>query len=170
MYLIKMLMKIFILIVLSVYLLTFCTNGKSTKSSVVKKQFVQDSSNFTVIPLDKANVFNRNYKSTILSEGDLLTIDSLLKIFIADDRGKLAEDKVGHPKINFSEKKYLRQYVPGISPDHEKKVWVNCFCTNDFPNWHNEIVLVKDGGSCFFNLVINLTKRSYSFFIVNREA
>ena len=106
---------------------------------------------------------------TTLSKAELHILDSLITVFVADFEGKLAEDKVGHEKIDLSAKKYYRQYVPSIT-DGEKKVWANFFCGKPSPNWRTEILSTKDGGNCFFNLTINLTRKSYSFFMVNGEA
>ena len=39
----------------------------------------------------------------------------------------------------------------------EKEVWINGFCNTWDKNWKTEIILVHDGGNCYFNLKINLT-------------
>ncbi len=53
----------------------------------------------------------------------------------------------------------------------EKEVWVNCFCSVQYMDyWKKQVVFVKDGGNCFFNVKINITKKSFSDFEVNGEA
>jgi hypothetical protein len=149
-----------------------CLSKRSTESSEVKNSFVHDTTDVIVMPLDSIGfgIFDKNHKPTNLSIAELLILDSLLKTFIADYEGALSEDKVGHSKIDFLARKYKRQYVPAITSNGEKKVWVNCFCGNTYRNWRSQIISVDDGGSCFFNLIINLTRKSYSVFIVNGEA
>ncbi|WP_375562126.1 hypothetical protein ACE193_06135 [Bernardetia sp. OM2101] len=65
---------------------------------------------------------------------------------------------------------YYRQYIVVKNKLGEKEVWINCFCRNTESNWRQEIVQVKDGGSCYFNLKINLSKKQHYNFRVNGEA
>jgi hypothetical protein len=68
---------------------------------------------------------------------------------------------------------YKRQYVSFIDKEGHKKVWINCFCwtTNDeYSDWKKSVVMVDDGGSCYFNLIIDLTDNSFSDFEVNATA
>lgn len=66
-------------------------------------------------------------------------------------------------------KRYDRQYIAVFNSNGEKEVWVNCFCVISSNYWKKHIRLVKDGGNCYFNLKINLTKKSYYDFGVNGE-
>lgn len=77
-----------------------------------------------------------------------------------------------YSKIHFiiDLKRYNQQFVAVINKLGEKEVWVNCFCITSSNNWKREIFQVKDGGNCFFNLKINLTKKTYYDLSVNREA
>lgn len=62
-----------------------------------------------------------------------------------------------------------RQYIPVINDKNEKEIWINLFCTNynEYPYWKETVILVIDGGNCYFNLKINLTKKTYSDFKMN---
>jgi|WetSurMetagenome_2_1015567.scaffolds.fasta_scaffold305149_1 hypothetical protein len=62
--------------------------------------------------------------------------------------------------------KYYMQLVPVIF-QKEKVVLVNCFCDPMGTNWKTDLVMVKDGGKCYFTVKINLTKKSYYDFFVN---
>jgi hypothetical protein len=65
-------------------------------------------------------------------------------------------------------KRYYRQYVVVYNKRGEKEVWVNCFCNIQSPgNWREKAVIVMGGGNCFFNVRINLTRKSFSDFMVN---
>jgi hypothetical protein len=76
----------------------------------------------------------------------------------------------GIKNIDTSYFHYERQYIPFTNKDGRKKVWINCFCSNfgnDYVDWKKSIVLVSDGGSCFFNVIINLSDHSFSNLSVN---
>ena len=67
------------------------------------------------------------------------------------------KNRLGYTKIE-----YRRQYYAGIDKKGDKVVWVNFFCVYEYVKWRTVPVMVKDGGSCFFNLMINLkTKKVY---------
>ena len=71
---------------------------------------------------------------------------------------------------NMSSLHYRRQYVPYIDKKGHRCVWINCFCSdygNDYADWKRSIILVEDGGSCYLNLIIDLTDMSYSNFEIN---
>ena len=61
---------------------------------------------------------------------------------------------------------YKVQLVPYLNGKNQKCVWVNCFC-DEIEYWKKDIVLVDDGGTCYFNLKINLDKGKYFDFAVN---
>jgi hypothetical protein len=53
---------------------------------------------------------------------------------------------------------YLRQYVAVITEKGEREVWVNLICGAP-EYWRRASVIVDDGGKCFVQLFINLTRR-----------
>ncbi|NCD70341.1 hypothetical protein [Mucilaginibacter agri] len=65
---------------------------------------------------------------------------------------------------------YYRQYIPAINANGEKEVFVNCFCDAMGSDWQTSIVIVRDGGSCFFQFKINLKTKRIRDFYVNGEA
>lgn len=67
-------------------------------------------------------------------------------------------------------KRYDRQFVAVFTKKGEKEVWINCFCWTSSNNWKKEIYRIDDGGNCFFNLKINLTKKTYYNFRINGTA
>jgi hypothetical protein len=68
------------------------------------------------------------------------------------------------------EKSYKKQLVAVTNKDGDKEVWVNCFCDTLNKNWRKEILLVQDGGRCYFNFKINLTQNKCYHLIVNGES
>ena len=68
-------------------------------------------------------------------------------------------------------RKYKVQYIPFITSNGRKKVFVNAFCDYnlnfDLLEWKKHLIQVYDGGSCFFHLIINLTDKKYEEFHTN---
>ncbi|MGZ3777637.1 MAG: hypothetical protein ACXVI9_08550 [Mucilaginibacter sp.] len=68
-------------------------------------------------------------------------------------------------------RKYYKQFLAVINTKGEKIIWANCFCSiNNFPYWKKSSVLVMDGGICYFNLKINLTKGTTYELMINGDA
>ena len=130
-----------------------------------------DTSIIAILSIDTAYVWLfKNTTSINLVNKDLQTIDRLLSDCIN------AHNKKQDTTKKFSEfielKNYRRQYVPFINSKGEKKVYVNCFCTSVgyFISWKKMMRIVDDGGSCFFNVIINLITLEYEQLFVNGSA
>ncbi len=78
---------------------------------------------------------------------------------------------------------YYRQYVFFSKTNGDSMVYVNGFCELlkqpvDSCNtiiwkpidWKKTIVIVEDGGDCYWRILINLTKKNFDFFMINGEA
>lgn len=78
---------------------------------------------------------------------------------------------------------YYRQYVGFLNATGERMVWVNALCeikegmvekNGEFflePwQWKEELIIVEDGGHCFWNILINLDKYEYFQFFINGVA
>ena len=65
--------------------------------------------------------------------------------------------------------KYKFQIVSATNAEQETIVWVNALCDAN-QSWRRQIIRVADGGTCYFNLYLNLTKGNYVRFLVNGEA
>ena len=116
-------------------------------------------------------VFPDGYKKTTLSKKEIKQIELILKQCIeernAAARIEYKSDFTRYP-IDYIIvlPKYTRQYVAAISPDGEKIVWVNCFC-HSYNAFRDEILCTEDGGECYFNVKINLSKKTYYDLRVN---
>ena len=55
---------------------------------------------------------------------------------------------------------YQRQYVPVLTTENEKLVYVNCFCSAH-DEWRKELIEANDMGKCYFQLMVDLTKNKY---------
>jgi hypothetical protein len=80
-------------------------------------------------------------------------------------------------------KKYYRQYVFYIDSQNDSIVHINAFCeVLERPvdsagtwiirpyDWKNYLIIMRDGGDCYWSIKINLTKNTYFNFMVNGEA
>lgn len=91
-------------------------------------------------------------KAYLLTNADVRAINKIFQLLVISNR------------IDTNYYHYKRQYVPFIDKSGKRKVWVNCFCTGsyEFKNWKKNIVLVDDGGRCYFNVILNVTDGTYS--------
>jgi len=144
------------------------SNLNSITDTIPKIQFHLDTSIIAILPVDKTITWLfKDAKAMDLTDQDLSKVDQLLPSCINTHNAKQDSTKRFSEFIDL--KKYKRQYIPFIDSNGEKKVYVNCFCILDwsFDYWKKTLVQVDDGGSCFFQLVINLTKLNYEQFLTN---
>ena len=167
-------------------LLTLCgcgqnSNSKKTDDINVSKQSStdtlhntegwSDTSVIAILPIDTSyHWLFENTKPLNLTEKDLQTADNILANCIIIHNAKQDTTRQFSEYIDL--KKYKRQYIPLVNSKGEKKVYINCFCISDwgFDNWKKSLVQVDDGGSCFFQLIINLTTLEYEKFGTNGYA
>ena len=133
-----------------------------------------DTSTTAVIPHEEVSglVFN-NFKNSNLTPKDLIQIEKILNKCILENQSYLkginSQESTKMPSHNIELKNYKRQYVAVLNDKGEKEVWINCFCMHWDKYWKKEIVLTKGGGSCFFNLKINLSNGKYYDLKVNSD-
>lgn len=141
-----------------------------------------DTSIISIFPYDSSYywIFKQGRPADLMP-GDLDTIEILL-VDCIDQFNSVQEKRFQKMKAEFPDlnlprqnfiielKKYKRQYMPVINNRGEKEVWINCLCETRNTDWQKNLIMVKDGGNCFFNLKINLTTGRYYDFRVNGEA
>jgi hypothetical protein len=134
-------------------------NNKEIESASIDSLLFHgfDTTRFAIIRYDSTyySVFN-NDKPAKFTVTDFLLAESILKSAVIEN--------------NIDLKRYKRQYVAVINNKGEKEIWINFFCNDWYMDWKKEIIIVKDGGDCFFNLKINLTTRKYYDLMINGEA
>jgi|CryBogDrversion2_1035201.scaffolds.fasta_scaffold54470_2 hypothetical protein len=166
-----------------ILLLTGCGQFDSNKSQVYEsKGYFYDTSIIVILPLtENLNQFDKKCKEVMLNREDIKNIDSLLIKCISDynvnsekdfERINSQRPELKIEKSNFiiDLKKYKRQYLAVLNPKGEKEVWINCGCDFSGENWKYSIIYVEDGGNCYFNLKINLTKKVFYDLMVNGVA
>jgi hypothetical protein len=139
-----------------------------------------DTSKYAILKFHTTDTWlSKNGKSTSLTNDEIEEIEIILGQCIDSYNPDqiLQFDTISkvHPEYNLKVadfiidlSRYKRQYLPFINCAGQKEVWVNCFCS-DFADWRNEVLMVSDGGNCYFNLIINLATKIFSIFIVNEE-
>jgi len=126
-----------------------------------------DSSRYAVLPFDQNRdsfLFDKDYKPATLSVKEVKMIEKIISVTVS------AYNK-GRRSIIKKPGKYYKQLIAVLNARGEKEVWVNCFCTPaEKKYWHKGVVMVLDGGPCFFNLKINLNTNTVTNWAVNGVA
>jgi hypothetical protein len=139
---------------------------KTLRSKYDNKAQKTAESNFAVLDLsqDSFNIHFKNSSPAALSDQEIQTVKDILKKAVDEYNSK----NKNYPLEPFD--KYKFQFVGLFNSKGEKEVWVNSFCTDFDKNWRTELIMVEDGGRCFFNFYVNLTKQTFDRFSVNGEA
>lgn len=142
----------------------------------------KDTSVFTVIKYDSSlSYILEGGHPTELNEEDYKIIDSLIRECIKDYNVEQELEhnalQKAHPEYNLSKKhfiieleRYKRQYVAVEDNSCDKIVWVNCFCDVTDTLWKHSVIEVLDGGNCFFNIKLNITKQKCFDLHVNGDS
>jgi len=133
------------------------TKSKSTNNIQL------DTSKTAIILFDKKGnyPFDSSFKPATLTQEDIVNIDSLIIACVNDYNDSLDKD---HKQwsIDLKKRNYKKQLMVVANKKGEKEVWVNCFCSTWDDRWKTELMIVDDGGNCYFNFKINLaTKKFY---------
>ena len=156
-----------------ILIITFCfTNafmiyGQSKKikgEQIISKYILLDTSKTAIIPFEHQSdyPFNKSYEPAFLSPQDINQVDSLF-IACVSDYNKSLDKNHKNWNIDLKRKNYRKQLVVVKNKKGEKEVWINCFCDTWGNNkWKTVMIVVVDGGNCYFNFKINLkTKKFY---------
>ena len=133
-----------------------------------------------------------NLKSVALSPEELALVEQLLtkaaNEFTAKQQRYLDSLRPGkHKSKQAAQRIDLNNYffllMPGLNKDNQKEVWISGNCKNRFrtghkrkavydKEWKHKFVdgqLIADGGSCYINILINLTLKTHGSLGVNGE-
>ena len=150
-----------LIIFVIILFLVACANKPKGGLPLAMQQDLQvDTSLIAVIPYTGEWIPGKTNTPATLTMDDMKRIEFLLTSCVTRN------DKT----IDLKGEKYKRQYIAVTNEKGDKIVWVNCLCRVDDSNWKTSIAVVHDGGSCYFNLMINLTKSMYYDFWVNGYA
>lgn len=99
------------------------------------------------------------------SETDVTEAESKLVVFLQQAELGSREKE----RILKDIKGYRRQYV-GILTGGKKELFVNFFCESFQQEWTKHLVIVRDGGSCFFRVNFSMEKKTFHGLLVNGYA
>ncbi len=147
-------------------------NQIDTEKTVVLSVLPIDTSLIAIIPFDKSRdwLFDKTYSPSTLTQNDIDKIEKLLTDCVNNFNKKLSTNNKQYFSIDFTKEKFKRQYLAVINKNGDKEVWINCLCQTRGNDWKTSIIMVDDGGNCYFNLKINLTKNKCYDLVVNGYA
>ena len=136
-----------------------------------------DLDNFVVLNKDSLEYVPwvvEDFRSVVLTSSEINLVDSLFQDFkTKSNNGDTTIQAMG--EIGLMD--YKRQYLPALNDNDEKIVWINCLCVNgsNLPHfssnnpdrWDEEVIIVKDGGNCYFSVFLNLTTQRFEKLMVN---
>lgn len=112
--------------------------------------YLLDLHNYKLRPYHDS-VFPDSYQPHDLTKKEIAKCQQLVKEAVE------SFNKKSSTPLNLDQ--YGQQYIGALSPEGEIMVYVNCFCNPEKYDYREKyLVVVSDGGDCFFHLVINLAK------------
>lgn len=147
-----------------------------------------DSLDYVVFTYDSSTYslywnFSKNLRPVALTKEEIsqaeLLILKQIDLYNQSRTEEFHQMNTKYPDYNFqietfiieNPAKYARQYIPAINSDGEKILYVNAFCSlQEHDYWKKGLVEVMDGGECYFQMIINLTKEEVVEFNVNGVA
>jgi hypothetical protein len=132
-----------------------------------------DTSRYAILKFkenENLRIFDKTDKPAELTFDEIEKIEKLIEKRISDLNDEFRA--INHTKYYYikNPRKYYKQFIAFFNSNGEKEVWVNCFCSiNDDEKsiFKKEIIMVLDGGSCYFQLKVNLTKNTTYDLTVN---
>ena len=121
----------------------------------------------TIIPASEKMewAFGRNYKPFTPTMDDIQAAEDILQAcYNKEVTGTV------NPFFGRKLEDYYRQFIGGEKENGEKIIYINCFCyaiDEYFKKWKTDLIVVDDGGNCFFNVKANLSKKEYYELMVN---
>lgn len=126
-----------------------------------------DTSRYAILPFNSSRdgfIFSKEFTPATVSDEDIRQLEKIISVAITE-HNKQSKNKVDKPG------KYYKQIIAVTNASGQKEVWVNCFCTpHEKRYWHKGVVMVLDGGPCFFNIKINLSTTTVMSLAVNGVA
>lgn len=95
------------------------------------------------------------------TEDDVIKSENILKLNIRETNIEHLNQSNKMPVIDKKLNKYIRQYVGFINSKGEKIIWINFIWKNYFSDsdYKNDIIFVKDGGSYYWNIKVDVNNK-----------
>ncbi len=159
------------------YFLAFAIIACQNNTSVNKKDYTAitnkeiDTNKIVLLQFHPGNFYlsDKSAKPTSVNRSECFLTQNILAQCINamnDSTQNLKIYRIPYIDLNL----YKQQYIPYINSNGDKIVWVNCLCDQNVSDWKKDIIIVRDGGSCYFHVEINLTRKNYGLLYVNGNA
>ena len=124
------------------------------------------------------NPFKRKTISTAMTDEMVATTEQVLQAYhrrcerkdvaLRDSLQQLGDDRPSSIFAGVDLRHAHRQYACGVDKRGDVLVYLNGFCEIEhFPRWKSGWVFMNDGGPCFFQAVINVTRSTIEMLRVN---
>jgi hypothetical protein len=149
-----------------VIVLVSCAGSK--KNEVVCGEGKSDTIPYVVFAdFQSIDVYLKDAKPANLNTTEVHTALDLLKKAVDSHNNSENVKAVGADHLTLIDlKSYKVQLLPGTIQG-DKWVYANCFCESMGTDWTKSLLMVRDGGKCYFQVRLNLTKGEYTDFMIN---
>lgn len=105
----------------------------------------------------------QSWEPTVADINDLEA--SLAQITALSSKEQDTDEQIDHPD------QYFRQYL-AVVVNGKRTIFVNAFCSNEghWNDWRKRLVIVMDGGKCFWNALYDPATQSFSDLKINGVA
>lgn len=147
-----------------IFTLVSCSKQESNSIPESKAE-LQDDETIINAPADLNWAFGKGYKNYTPGSEDIKTALAVLnECFRKESSG------TNNPFTGRKPDDYIKQFIGAEIYGGDKVIMINCFCKDsekNLQNWRSEMVLVPDGGNCYFRVTVNLGRKSYYNLMVN---
>lgn len=98
------------------------------------------------------------------SADDILKLEEGLAEYLSRNSGAFSSQPPAWERLD----EYRRQYL-GYEIGGKKIIYGNFFCSQE-DQWRGELILVMDGGDCYFQVEYDVASREFIKLLVNGEA
>jgi hypothetical protein len=109
-------------------------------------------------------------ESWLIENDDFWTpsVDDITKLEekIAEYLSQNSHQFYGQPPVWEQLDEYQRQYI-GLEHAGQQLIYGNYFCNSGGVNWREELVVVDDGGDCFFQIEYDVESEAFIKLLVN---
>ncbi|PQA59091.1 hypothetical protein C5O19_05400 [Siphonobacter curvatus] len=142
----------------------------------------RDSQKATKLNREKIAILSTSEKTFVPTDQDLLLAERLVKerleVYNAEMKARNVDfayttgDSLQYESDTIQFEHYYRQYTLTVNDEGDKVVAMNCLCMlNPFDkeqdSWRKNKVVVRDGGHCFFQISVNISRGIVYGFMIN---
>jgi hypothetical protein len=153
------------------FLLISCSRRNDSNKNAFELDSLQKEALKITLINDSTNTkwTNKEYsKIWYPTKSQMSIIDSIIV------KGIKENNRDSNRRLNTNSfKDYYRQYICHVQQDGDSIVFINAICKIWYDpagvreDWQHELIEVKDGGDCFWQIGINFSKRMYYIFMIN---